>query len=83
MRRPRHRKALGEYEPYDEYYEQPSSPAATELIDDSAMDPDLVERPFGRTRRPLQSDLGLPSWDYLNPMQQLLVRHTRSKRGTP
>ncbi len=61
QRRPNER-AFHDYEPYDEYYEPDHNTAESELIDDSVIDPDLVERPFGRIRQYPQSGL-LHHWD--------------------
>lgn len=42
------RRRHPEYEPYDDYYQVSRRRSETEIIDDSTMDPDLIEHPFGR-----------------------------------
>ncbi len=42
------KKRSPEYEPYDDYYQVSRGICETEIIDDSTMDPDLIEHPFGR-----------------------------------
>ncbi len=81
QRRPNER-AFHDYEPYDQHYEADRNPAESELIDDSLIDPDLVERPFGRIRQYPQSGL-LHDWDdYLNQSSPI-ASHFRTGPGRP
>lgn len=55
------RRRSPEYEPYDDYYQE-GGISQSEMIDDSTMDPDLIEYPFGRiyTERRLVDSLHPP-----------------------
>lgn len=56
------KRCCPEYEPYDDYYQVRGGISESEMIDDSTMDPDLIEHPFGRiyTERRLVDSLYPP-----------------------